>query len=291
MKRSGHISYPIFLPAIALLLAAAGPLLAQSELRILVSNDDGWEAPGIAALVAAFKPLGRVTVVAPAANNSAAGHSMTFSDPIPVREVMKDGVAWHIADARPATCVRLGLKTLLPEKPDVVVSGINGGDNLGVVTFYSATVGCAREAALDGVPAIAVSLEGSKAMDYGPAAAFTAALVRELARRGRLKGVYLNVNVPALPAAEIKGVRLTRQDMNPMPGGFERRTTPRGGTYFWALLPPQPPGPKGTDTWALANGFISVTPLSVDQTLGAGGGAGAPSARGLEFVEKMMIGK
>ncbi len=288
MKKPGRISYVIFLSAFALLFAA-GPLRGQGELRILVSNDDGWDAPGIIALAAALKPLGRVTVVAPAVNNSAAGHSMTFRDPIPVREVLKDGVTWHIAEARPATCVRLGLNALLPEKPDVVVSGINGGDNLGVVTFYSATVGCAREAAFEGVPAIAVSLEGSDAMDYGPAAAFTAALVRELAQRGRLKGVFLNVNVPGLPAAAIKGVRLTRQDMNPMPGGFERRVSPKGGVYFWALLPPQPPGPKGTDTWATANGYISVTPFSVDQTLGAGAG-GRPDIRGLEFVEKIKIG-
>lgn len=286
MKRTKRISYAIFFLA-AVLWFARGPLFGQAELRILVSNDDGWEAPGIAALVAALKPLGLVTVVAPAENNSGAGHSMTFNDPIPAREVQKDGITWHIVDARPATCVRLGLKALLPEKPDLVVSGINRGDNLGVVTFYSATCGCAREAAFEGVPAIAVSLEASDAMDYGVAAAFTAALVRELVQRGRLKGTFLNVNVPALPAAAIKGIRLTRQDMNPMPGGFERRVNPKGGVYFWALNSPQEAGPRGTDTWAAANDFISVTPFTFDQTAGSGGAVG----RGLEFVEKIKLGK
>ncbi len=286
MKKPERISYVIFLSA--LLLGFVGrPLSAQSEYRILVSNDDGWDAPGLIALVAALKPLGRVTVAAPAENNSGAGHSMSLADPIPVRTVEKDGIAWHIIEARPATCVRLGLLGLLPEKPDIVVSGVNRGDNLGVVTFYSGTSACAREAAFEGVPAVAVSLEGAAAMDYGPAAEFAAALVGELLRRGSPKGVFLNVNVPALPAASIQGVRLTRQDMNPMPGGFERRLKPRGGEYYWALTEPQAAGPEGTDTWALRNGFVSVTPCSFDQTAAWAMAAGA----GLEFVEKIKVGK
>lgn len=286
MKKPARISYVIFL-AVVLLGIAGRPLFAQSERRILVSNDDGWDAPGIVALVAALKPLGRVTVAAPHENNSGAGHSMDLSDPIQVRTMEKDGISWHIIEARPATCVRLGLQALVTERPDIVVSGINKGDNLGVVTFYSGTCGCAREAAFAGIPAVAVSLEGAAEMDYGPAAEFAAALVAELLRRGSPKGVFLNVNVPALPAASIKGVRLTRQDMNPMPGGFERRTRPKkGGDYFWPIVDPQEAGPEGTDTWALRNGFITVTPFSFDQTAAWATASGA----GLEFVEKLKIG-
>ncbi len=194
-------SIEIVLSAIVL-AAACGrnvPAPAERPLEILVTNDDGIEAPGIAALVEALRPLGTVTVAAPDVNRSGASHGVTSDRPIVVRESVRDGLRWLAIDALPATCVRLAVEELLPARPDIVVSGINRGENLGTVTFFSATVGAAREAGFLGVPAIAVNLVAARGMDFGTAAAVTAAIVRAVGRDGIAKGAFLNVNVPPLP--------------------------------------------------------------------------------------------
>ncbi len=261
------------------------PAGAAKPLLILVANDDGWDAPGIAALAEALRDDGEVTVAAPARNHSGAGHSMTFDGPISVRRSDREGVAWFIIDARPATCVRLAVESLLPARPGLVVSGINRGANLGMETYYSGTLGCAREAALLGLPALAVSLERAGEMDYRTAAAFTASLVRELARRGALRpGLLLNINVPARPAAEVKGFLLTRLDTRPPLEFYEKRPDERGEEAYWPGFRPLEPGPPGTDTWAVKEGYISVTPLSLDPHDGR-------AAKVLRFIERLAPGR
>ncbi len=238
----------------------------QPPPRILLSNDDGIEAPGLAALFEKLSLLGRVTVAAPSKNYSGTSHGVTSNCPIMVAEMDKNGSKWYAIDALPATCVRLALEVLLPEKPDLVVSGINSGENMGVVTFYSATVAAAREASFMGIPAISVNLQRSPTMNYADAADFTADLAREVKDKGLRGGFFLNVNYPALPKDRIKGVLITKQDIQPALEFYERRTSPEGKTYFLPTYKDLVRAPETTDVWAMANGYISIVPLQFDQT-------------------------
>ncbi len=247
-------------------LSAVCSAAEQKPLRILVSNDDGIEAPGIVALAEALRDLGEVTVAAPGENRSGTSHGVTSDRPIRVTEREKDGIRWYAIDALPATCVRLAIEALLPVKPDIVVTGINSGANLGTVTFYSATVAGAREAAFLGIPAISVNLDRARGMDYGPAANFIKALIGRLAEDGLPPGSYLNVNVPALPGEQIKGVRITRKDRRAPLEFYEKRLGEGGETFYLPSFKTLDPAEEGTDIWAVKNGFISITLLTIDQT-------------------------
>jgi 5'-nucleotidase len=265
--------YPITIAlAVCVLAAACGrtaPAPAPGPLAILVTNDDGIESPGIAALVEALRPLGRVTVAAPDRARSGSSHGVTSDRPIAVRESDREGARWIAIDALPATCVRLGIEELLGERPDIVLSGINIGENLGTVTFYSATVGAAREAAFLGVPAIAVNLVASRNMDYGTAAAVTAGIVRALGRNGIAAGTFLNVNVPPLPRERLRGLRITRQDTRAPVDFFRKSVSPDGLTEYrpgWKHLDPEG---EGTDIWAVRNGYVSVSVFGFDQSAAA----------------------
>ena len=243
----------------ALLSTACGgavPEQASGPLKILVSNDDGIEAPGILALAKALLPLGTVTVAAPRDPRSGVSHGVTSDRPIAVLESQRQGMTWFSIDALPATCVRLALERLIPERPDLVVSGINRGENLGTVTFYSATVAAAREAALLGFPAIAVNLAAGKGMDYTAAAGILADIVRALGRNGIAKGTFLNVNIPNLPQESIRGVRITRQDMRAPVDSFEKTVTPEGATEYKPSWKHLEPAGEDTDIWALRNGYV-----------------------------------
>jgi len=167
-------------------------------------------------------------------------------------------------------CVRLALETLLSMKPDIVVSGVNKGQNVGLTTFYSATVAAAREAAFLSIPAVSVNLQSGENMDYTVAADFTASLVRELARKGYERGTLLNVNVPALTRNRIKGILMTRQDVRPTMELFEKRAARDGQIFYWPSYKALDPGPENTDIWAVRTGYISITPLTLDQTDAAG---------------------
>ena len=259
----------VFLPLFlfALLSSTPVPCLAQQPYRILISNDDGYQAPGIRALVEKLRPLGEVTVAAPAANQTGVGHALTFGRPIDVKSWEEDGCRWFAIAATPAVCVRMALTSLLPQLPDVVVSGINKGENTGVITFSSGTVSCAREAAYRNIPGIAVSLEEGPQMDYAAAAEFAARLLLEVCQRGLPAGTYLNVNFPARPADKIKGVLVTRQDTRPADEHYAKRTSPEGKEEYWSVYRPLTGGKEDTDTWAFTQGYISITPMTIDQTL------------------------
>jgi len=239
---------------------------AQQPYRILISNDDGFQAPGIKALFDRLKSLGEVTVAAPSANQSGVGHALTFGRPMAMESWETEGSRWFAIAATPATCVRMALTSLLPQLPDIVVSGINKGENTGVVTFSSGTVSCAREAAYRDIPAIAASLEEGPRMDYAAAAEFTARLLLEVRKRGLPRGIYLNVNFPARPSDQIKGVLLTRQDTRPADEHYAPKAGADGKTEYWSVYRPLTGGATDSDTWALTQGYISITPLSIDQT-------------------------
>lgn len=254
---------------VACLFALAPEPGAQTPYRILVTNDDGIRAPGIIAMAQALATLGEVTVVAPSDNQSAKGHSLAISDPVYADKVQfPGGLAAVSLTATPATCVKLALGALLPQKPDLVVSGINRDQNLGMVTYISGTVAGAREAALHGIPAIAVSLllgPGGEP-DYGPSAQYTLKIASAVKDQGLEPGVFLNINVPPGPAEAIKGIRVTTQSaLAGIETFIERARPPSGRRYFWNTYEGPHGGAEGDDVWAVNQGYVAVTPLRVGE--------------------------
>ncbi len=237
---------------------------------ILLTNDDGIYAPGLRALYQELSQLGEVAVVAPESEQSAVGHAISLMSPLRVKKVSLDGgvQGWSVSGT-PADCVKIALAELLAQVPELVVSGINLGPNVGINVLYSGTVSAATEASILGVKAMAVSLNSYKAdADFATAAK----LAREVVARfrgwtGWTNGLCLNVNVPALPVDQVQGVRFTRQDIGPLVEHFERRVDPREHVYYWLaeINERRAPEPE-TDFGALAAGYISVTPIHHDLT-------------------------
>ena len=247
-------------------IASQAPALQTAPpYRILITNDDGVRAPGIIAVARALKNIGEITIAAPAINQSGKGHSITTSDPIFVDAITIDGDLQAFSlETTPATCVKVGIEALMPQKPDLVVSGINRGYNLGMVTYVSGTVGAAREAALKGIPAIAASLAVEQT-DYKPAAEIVRQVV-VMARKNPLPpGSFLNVNVPPGTASAIKGIQLTRQSRLTGVERFEEQKSPRGRRFFWSVWNEPTGDPEGTDVWAVEHGYAAVTPLSIGE--------------------------
>jgi len=250
-------------------LATPTPDAAAKTYHILVTNDDGVFAPGLLALKRALEPLGQVTVFAPDHNWSAAGHSKTMHKPLRASKVeLSDGTLAYTTTGAPSDCVGLAMLGLVDPLPDLVVSGINQGLNVGHDITYSGTVAGAMEAVVSGLPAIAVSLDSYEpGKDFGPAAHFAARLAHMVQREGLPANTFLNVNVPAVPAGQIRGVLLTRLGKRLYNDALIRRQDPRGRDYYWiGGGPPSGIVEDGTDIGAVANGFISVTPLCMDMT-------------------------
>ena len=249
--------------ALWLVLSGTAPLAGQAPYRILITNDDGIRAPGLSALVEALAPHGELTIVAPSANHSGTGHGITLSDPIYVERVEVAGRQATGLSATPASCVRVALGKLLEQKPDLVVSGVNRGSNFGLNAYISGTVAAAREAAMQGLPAIASSLDITGHPNYGPAAAATAQVVQLVKQGGLPKGVFLNVNVPA--GAELKGLRLARQSSQMGTERFEESKTPYGRRMFWSFFEQPTTAEPGTDVQAALDGYVAVTPLQASE--------------------------
>ena len=238
---------------------------------ILVSNDDGIDAAGIAALAAALDGLGTVAVVAPFEEQSAVGHAITVRDPMRVHEWPFDGPRgpmWARAvTGTPADCVKIAAQKLLPRPPDLVVSGINHGPNTAVNVLYSGTVSAATEAAILGIPSLAVSHASWRPDDFEAAGRVAADLAARVLAGGLPPGVLLNVNVPDRPHDEIQGVRVTRQARARWEEEFEERRDPMDRPYYWlGGRFVDLDGGADTDLAALADGFVSVTPLHLDLT-------------------------
>jgi 5'/3'-nucleotidase len=254
-------SAPANAPASNAPTAAASAAPAQRPYRILVTNDDGVRAPGILAVAQALQPLGEITIAAPSENQSGKGHSIVTSDPIFVDQVtLAGGLRGFSIVATPATCVKVGVRALMSSRPDLVVSGINRGYNLGMVTYVSGTVGAAREAALMGIPAIASSLSVEET-NYAAAAEIVRQIAEMVRQRGLEAGVLLNVNVPPGPHTAIKGVRVTRQSAQSGEERFEEQRSPTGRRMFWSIWKDPTGDVEGTDVWATDRGFASITPL------------------------------
>ena len=240
--------------------------------HILVTNDDGVSAPGLIALARAMRGLGNVTILGPDRNWSGGGHVKTLDRALRVREVvLADGSQAFASDGAPSDCVALATLGFFKEPVDLVVSGINVGANLGHDVTYSGTVTAAMEAVIAGVPGIAVSLEimenHAQDIDYGPAARAAYKVVRQVIENGLSQEILLNVNVPFLPEEKIRGIGLTRQGLRVYHSRLDERRDPRGIAYYW-IGGDAPTGvpERGTDVGALAEGFVSVTPLQLDLT-------------------------
>ena len=239
-------------------------------MHILVTNDDGVQAPGLLALAQAMKTLGKVTVLAPDHNWSGAGHVKTLDRPLRVQETkMADGTPALMSDGAPSDCVALALLGLV-ENVDLVVSGINPYSNIGHDVTYSGTVTAAMEAVIAGVPGLAFSLASQdnstgELPDYVPTAQVAAQVAKKVLSEGLPEGVLLNINVPYLK--EFKGYLITRQGLRVYRDELDKRVDPRGRPYYW-IGGEAPTGvdEPGTDFGALQAGYVSVTPLQLDLT-------------------------
>jgi 5'-nucleotidase len=265
----------VLLAIVAVVAAAQQPAAPPEEpLTILLSNDDGYGARGLVAMIRAMSGWAHLYVAAPAVDQSGKGHSIVTRDPIYLNRLENpDTVAAYSLEATPATCVRVALNELVPKSlgPHLVISGINRGENLGLSVYLSGTVGAAREAAFSGIPAIAVSMDidpqrprADTDADYDRLAAYVKELVGQLRKQGELKpGLFLNINGPV---GEPKGVRVTRQTVIPSRQIFEQRENLRRRIYYWSDYEPVHDDAEGTDTWAVKRGFISITPMTLDTT-------------------------
>ena len=235
---------------------------------ILLTNDDGIRAVGLRALYAALVEAGhRVHVAAPMTEQSAVGHSVTLFSPLRVREVEEPGFSGLGISGTPADCVKLALSHLLPKRPDMIVSGINAGANVGVDVLYSGTVSAATEGALAGIPAMAVSVDDYHPEELSAQAGYAVGMLEGGFWSSFPKQCVLNVNFPAGSLADAKGLRVCRQTSCTYRDWYDERNDPRGNPYYWlcGVIPPESVEP-GTDRDSLSRGYITVTPLTFDLT-------------------------
>lgn len=239
-------------------------------MHILISNDDGYSAPGIEVLAAHLRSLAEVVVVAPESDRSGASNSLTLDRPLSLKRAANVGNAcggFYFVNGTPTDCVHLAVTGMLEQKPDMVVSGINLGANMGDDTLYSGTVAAATEGYLLGVPAIAVSLCSKVGAHFETAARVAVQLVEQFLRHPVSEPILLNVNVPDVPYAELQGIEVTRLGRRHKAEPVIKSTNPRGETVYWVgpAGSAQDAGP-GTDFHAVANNRVSVTPLQIDLT-------------------------
>ena len=236
--------------------------------NILVTNDDGIYSSGILALWKAMKEIGTVTVVAPKTEKSAASHSITISEPIRIEKCKSpDGLEGYGIYGTPADCVKIAVNVLCEQLPDIVVSGINSGENVGNNIIYSGTVSAATEGTICNIPSIAFSLASQKYNDYNYCALITKKVVNAVLQNGLPKGTLLNVNIPPLSEDKIKGVKVTKQGHVYFKDRFEKREDPRGRQYYWMTGESvNPTDEANLDSTVLENGYVSITPIHYELT-------------------------
>lgn len=241
----------------------------KKEPLILVTNDDGIEASGLRALVRAMLPLGRVIVVAPDQGRSGQAHAITVNVPLRPKLLLNEpGHTEYITNGTPVDCVKLALKALLTEKPDLLVSGINHGTNSSINIIYSGTMAATIEGSMEGIPSIGFSLcNFSPDANFEPSIPWVTLIAGNILKNGLPDGVCLNVNIPDIGTESIKGIKTTRQGAGTWTEEFDHRVDPRGRDYYWITGKYIGDGHAAdTDEWALANGFVSITPVTFDLT-------------------------
>ena len=240
----------------------------MSKPKILITNDDGIFAPGIYALWEAMQEVGQTMVVAPDTEQSAVGHAITLSDPLRVEGIHRTGGFEGFAvSGTPADCAKIAIRSLMDKKPDVLISGINRGANLGNNIIYSGTVSAATEGTMLGIPSVAISINSFNSDEFRGAKETAIKVVHYLINNTLPSGTLLNVNVPYCPPEEIKGIKVTRQGNQYFQDDFDQRKDPRGRTYYWM---------KGKivdddqelyyDSKAVCDGYVSITPIHFQMT-------------------------
>jgi len=233
-------------------------------MRILITNDDGIQAEGLRALAAAMMSVGEVFVVAPSTERSGTSHSLTLTSPLRAQKLDN---GWYSVDGTPTDCVLLATYELLDRMPDLLISGINHGTNMGEDVTYSGTVAAAFEGAILGIPSVAVSLVARSEFHFEAACDFTIKLTKAISDYGLPADTLLNVNVPNLPPESIAGYKITKLGKRSYSDVIVRKEDPRGGVYYWiGGKGPYWVGDEDTDYNVVSRGFISVTPLNLDMT-------------------------
>lgn len=237
-------------------------------MQILLTNDDGIHAPGLAAMKRELDKLGDVCVVAPLHEQSGVGHSITFLNPLICREVY-DGEqrrGWAV-EGSPADCVKIGVFQFCPQRPDLIVSGINGGLNAGINILYSGTVAAAIEGAFFDITSVAVSLEYDEHAKFGKAARMARSVIEQILAHKDAEPQLYNLNIPTAAIHHPTEVHVVPMGIQRYGEHFIKRKDPRGRDYYWATGDPPPqPGNQETDLTALQNGFVTLTPLQYDMT-------------------------
>jgi len=238
---------------------------------ILITNDDGFEATGLAALVEAAKDFGEVVVISPDGSRSGMGHAITMHVPLRVKLYKtENGIKYYRTNGTSVDCVKLGQRVVLRDrKIDLVLSGINHGSNSSVSVIYSGTMAAAIEASFEGVPAIGFSLlDYSSKADFSAATVYAGQIIEKVLQEGLPKHVCLNVNIPKIPLNEIKGIKITRQTLGYWHEDLEEHTDPFGGKYYWlsGYLVNLEKEADDTCEWALHNGYVAITPVHFDMT-------------------------
>jgi 5'-nucleotidase len=233
-------------------------------MRFLLTNDDGIYAQGLASIKQALEEIGEVMVIAPVTEQSAVGHAITISDPLKVIPIHRSGQFYGYGiTGSPADCVKLGVSCIMDQPPDVVVSGINRGENVGINVLYSGTVSAATEALILGYTGIALSVDNYLDPDYRAASIFGSRLASTLASRPLPAPVALNVNCPSGPISEVRGVRITRQGDSRIMDNFVKRESPRGTVYYWqAGMTKIMDDGEDTDAGCLRKKMVSITPIN-----------------------------
>jgi 5'-nucleotidase len=237
-------------------------------MKILLTNDDGIYAEGLWALHRKFTEQHSVTIVAPDRERSAVGHGITLHEPLRTARIsFNGGYIGHAVSGTPADCIKLGILEILDSRPDIVISGINPGANVGINLNYSGTVAAAKEATLYGVPSIAVSIGSHEIDNYNDAALFVELLAEDVLEKGLPLGTFLNVNIPDLSLKKIEGVRICRQGTELYSEYIDKRVDPRNRTYYWQGCDLQTSiDNSDTDDVFLCRNYISITPIKCDMT-------------------------
>lgn len=237
-------------------------------MKILVTNDDGIDSAGITALAKALAEVGEVIVVAPHKEQSAVGHGITMQLPLRVFEYYKNGSFFGYAvEGTPADCIKMGIRNIMKEPPDLVFSGINHGSNTAINIIYSGTVSAAREAAIMDVPAVAISVTSHAVKDFRYATKVAKIIAQKLYEKDLPKGTMLNVNIPNIPEEEINGILITKQGKSKWDDVYDKRTDPFGRDYYWLTgFMVEADHDLDIDQVAVKNNYVSVTPIHFDLT-------------------------
>jgi 5'-nucleotidase len=236
---------------------------------ILVTNDDGITAPGIRALIEAVRDLGDLVVIAPDKPQSGMGHAITLNSTLRIHAIQDvEGITEYSCSGTPADCVKIAIGRFLPRKPDLCVSGINHGSNSSINVIYSGTMSAAVEGCIEGIPSVGFSLcDHSLEADFSNAKRVVQKVSKKILENGLPQGTCLNVNIPKVPAEELKGIKVCRQANAIWEETFDERTDPSGRKYYWltGYFKNLDDG-KDTDEWALSQGYVSVVPVGIDFT-------------------------